>query len=358
MKKWLLIIPLAAALAAGAWLAHALYQPFRGYSGKVILQIQPGAHVQAVAEDLVRHGVLAYRLPFLLRYWWGQKQHETLKYGEYLFDQPQSALEVYGKLVRGQVYLHTVLIPEGSDRFDMARICQHEVGLAPQAFLTASTKTLPIRALDPNAPTLEGYLFPDTYRFPRGVSGTRVVETMVGRFRQVYDSEIRSQILQQGATLHDVMTLASLVEKETPNPVERPVIAGVFTRRLQLKMPLQCDPTVVYAIRLGHRPEDPGSGPLTSADLAVPSPYNTYSHPGLPPGPICSPGLASILAALHPAPGKALYFVSNTHGGHVFAKTLTQQNRNVVQYRRRLKAAGESKQEKKASHPSDHPPFH
>ena len=341
MKKWFLIVLFGVAVAAGVWMATGLYRPFRGYTGSVVLSIQPGAHVQAVADELARHGVLAHRLPFLFRYWLGRRQHETLKYGEYLFDRPLSTLDVYEKLVRGEVYLHAVLIPEGSDRFDMSRIFQREVGLSPQAFLAASRRTSLIHNLDPRAPTLEGYLFPDTYRFPRGVSGARVVQTMVDRFFQVWNSQIRPQLPQGAVSIHNAITLASLVEKETPNSEERPLIAGVFTRRLQRKMPLQCDPTIVYAIRLEKQPGDPASGPLTAGDLEIDSPYNTYSQGGLPPGPICSPGLAAIAAALHPAPGEALYFVSNNHGGHVFANTLAQQNHNVAQYRRHLKAVGE-----------------
>jgi UPF0755 protein len=339
MKKWLLIIPIAAVLAASLWMAYELYCPFRGYAGRSIVTVNPGTHVQEVAEELVSHGVLAHQLPFIFRYWLGRRRYETLKYGEYSFDRPLSALQVYEKIVRGQVYLHAVVIPEGSDRFDMMRIFEREVGLAPQAFLAATRKTSSIRDLDPKAPTLEGYLFPDTYRFPRGVSASRVTQTMVDRFRHVWDST--PPTARGTVNVHDIITLASLVEKETPNPEERPLIAGVFSRRLRLGMPLQCDPTVIYALRLAQGSPDPAAAPLTQSDLRADSPYNTYSHPGLPPGPICSPGLAAILAALHPAPGKALYFVSNNHGGHIFADTLAQQSRNVAKYRKQSKAAGE-----------------
>jgi UPF0755 protein len=340
MRKWVLLLPIAAVLAVSGWTAYELYRPFRGYAGRVVVVIKPGTHVEGLADELVRQGVLAHRLPFLFRYWWGLRRRETLKYGEYLFDRPLNALGVYDKILRGHVYLHSVVIPEGSDRFDMARIYGHEVGLNPQAFLAATRQTALIRDLDPNAPTLEGYLFPDTYRFPRGVSASRVARTMVDRFRQIWNARIAPLQAQVGANPHDVITLASLVEKETPNPAERPLIAGVFTRRLRLGMPLQCDPTVIYAIRLDSGPGDAAAGPISEADLQLNSPYNTYAHPGLPPGPICSPGLASIVAALHPAPGKALYFVSNNRGGHVFANTLAEQNRNVARYRSELKAAG------------------
>ncbi len=341
MKKWFLIIPLIAVVAAGGWIAYGLYAPFRGYRGKQILVISPGARAETVSAQLVQHGVLAYRLPFLVRYWLGKQHQETLKWGEYLFDRPLSASQVYEKLARGEVYLHTVVIPEGFDRFDMARTFAQDLGLSSQSFLSATQNTSAIRDLDPQARTLEGYLFPDTYRFPRGVAAARIVQTMVGRFRQVLHSGALPGLSGGGDRLHDVMTLASLVEKETPDPAERPLIAGVFTRRLSLGMPLQCDPTVIYAVRLSQEDNGAFLGPITGSDLKVPSPYNTYARPGLPPGPICSPGLASIRAALDPAPGKALYFVSNNHGGHVFSNTLEEQVRNVKRYRQQLREQNE-----------------
>jgi len=336
MRRWLFIIPLVIVLGAGAWFAKELYTPYRGYQGRLVLVVPPGAHALRVADLLVQSGVLAHRFPFLFRYWVGRWHHETLKFGEYLFDRPLSASQVYWKLVRGEVYLHAIVIPEGSDRFDMARIFQREIGLNPQRFLAATGNPDLIRDLDPEANSLEGYLFPDTYRFPRGVSASRVVETMLTRFRQQFDAHIRQDLPSPSGNLHQIITLASLVEKETPNPEERPMIAGVFLRRLQKGMLLQCDPTVIYAVRLSQTAglSDPFNGPITQSDLLNPSPYNTYVHAGLPPGPICSPGMASIEAALHPAPGSALYFVSNHHGSHYFADTLAEHNRNVARSRR------------------------
>jgi UPF0755 protein len=355
MRKWVVILPITVVLAASIWMTYELYRPFHGYTGKIVVVVNSGMHVQNVADELVDHGVLAYRLPFLFRCWWGRTRHETLKYGEYLFDRPLSASNVYEKIVRGEVYLHSVVIPEGSDRFDMARIYAREIGLDPRAFLAASRSASSIHDLDPHAPTLEGYLFPDTYRFPRGEAASRVIQRMVDRFRHVWRSQIVSRTGHAAGSVHEVITLASLVEKETPSPEERSLIAGVFTRRLRLGMPLQCDPTIIYAIRLMRGAADT---PITGGDLQVESPYNTYSHAGLPPGPICSPGLASIIAALHPAPGKALYFVSNNHGGHVFANTLAEQNRNVAHYRNQLKAACEQQQGQRLTRVGGHSRVH
>jgi UPF0755 protein len=230
-----------------------------------------------------------------------------------------------------------VVIPEGSDRCDIARIVEQQLGVSPEDFLRATEQTSLIRDIDPGAPNLEGYLYPDTYRFPRTAGPEAVVTAMVGRFRRVLQLQF-PDLARSPERLRETITLASLVEKETPDPVERPIIAGVFTRRLERKMPLECDPTVIYAQRIARRPITKFSGPITRSELAADSPYNTYLRVGLPPGPICSPGLVSIRAALNPTPGQALYFVGNNRGGHVFATTLQEHQRNVTRYRRELAA--------------------
>jgi UPF0755 protein len=311
--------------------------------------IPPRSNARAAAGILASRRVLRDPVPFLALYVFGRTQGRTLKAGEYFFDRPQSAREVYWKLVRGDVYYHVVVIPEGSDRFDMARIFQQKLGLNPVDFLNAMANAELIRDLDPNATTLEGYLFPDTYRFPASTTAASAVQTMVERLRHVISSK-RGQI-PDGSSLHDVLTLASLVEKETPDAPERPEIAGVFTRRLERGMSLDCDPTVRYAARLAAGPNaslDPAPASITANQINSPSPYNTYRHAGLPPGPICSPGAASIDAALHPSQGDSLYFVSNLHGGHVFAYTLDEHNRNVAQYRRQLAASTASENDTSA----------
>jgi peptidoglycan lytic transglycosylase G len=340
MKKILLVLLLVVAVIAVlglVWVRQELYRPYRGYSGSMILEIEPGTSAPKLAQTLVERGVLEKRLPFLLRYVVGRPLHR-IKAGEYLFDRPLRPIDVYQKIVRGEVYLHTVLIPEGSDRFDIASILNRDLKINEEEFLRVTQETSLIHDLDPQAPTLEGYLFPDTYRFPRGVSSSTVVETMLSRFRHIYNSKIKKDLESSGASLHEVMTLASLVEKETPDHMERPIVAGVFTRRLERGMPLACDPTVVYAARLDHRMLERPLPPITKSELEFDSPYNTYRHSGLPPGPIANPGQASILAALEPAPGDALYFVSNNHGGHVFAKTLAEHERNVARYRKEVAA--------------------
>jgi UPF0755 protein len=310
-----------------------LYRPYRGYSGSLLLEIPPGEQATAVARRLVARGVLAHRLPFLLRYGVGRSRHR-LKAGEYFFDHPLRPSDVYRKLVYGDVYLHTVVVPEGSDRFDIARIFHEHLGLDPQEFLRVTEQATALRDLDPQAPSLEGYLYPDTYRFARGVSPATAVAAMLAQFHHVLETKFREELLPGSARLHGIITLASLVEKETPDPAERPRIAGVFRRRLEKGMALQCDPTIIYAARLAGRPPRP----VTESDLDFDSPYNTYRRTGLPPGPIANPGEVSIRAALNPAAENALYFVSNNHFGHVFARTLAEHQRNVARYRREVAA--------------------
>lgn len=280
MKRKLLAIMLLLGLGAAAWAVRDLYRPYRGFAGNLMVEIAPGSTAPAIANLLVERGVLAHRLPFLARYLLG-RAHHPLKAGEYLFDRPLRPIDVYRRLVKGDVFLYQVVIPEGSDRFDMARIFQNRLGIDPADFLRTSEDTALVRDLDPAAPSLEGYLFPDTYRFPRGTTAATVIATMVARFRHILQTRFPSDLGSNPGRLHTVVTLASLVETETPNPEERPMVAGVFTRRLVKDMPLQCDPTVIYAARLAGHP----IGAIRVSDLEFDSPFNTYRHPGLPPAP-------------------------------------------------------------------------
>lgn len=337
MRK-LAALVLLLCLAGAGWVAWDLNRPYRGFAAPEKVEIAPGTPVPAIAALLVSRGVLAHQLPFLIRYWIARKHH-SLKAGEYYFDRPLRPIDVYRKLAAGDVYLYSVVIPEGSDRFDIARILAARLGIDPDRFLAETQKTSIIRNLDPQDPSLEGYLFPDTYRFPRGTTADTVIATMVARFRHVLRTKFHDEMSAGTANLHDVVTLASLVEKETPDLAERPVVAGVFTRRLEKGMLLQCDPTVSYAARLtGH--------PITeihASDLRLDSPFNTYRYGGLPPGPIANPGESALRAAFHPADGNALYFVSNNHGGHVFAASLAEHQRNVARYRKEVAARQKAK---------------
>jgi len=337
MKPRLAAIIMALCLAGAAWGIGDLYRPYRGFTGSETVEIPLGTSVSAIARLLVSRGVLPHRWPFLARYAIGHTRHR-LKAGEYLFDQPSRPIDVYRKLISGDVYLHPVVVPEGSDRFDIARIVAERMEINPDDFLRRTEQTSLIHDLDPRAPSLEGYLFPDTYRFPRGVTAETVIAAMLARFRQVLKTRLHQEMASGSVNLHAVVTLASLVEKETPDPAERPVVAGVFTRRLDKNMLLECDPTVIYAARLADRP----IGAIRVSDLNFDSAFNTYRHAGLPPGPIASPGESALRAAFHPAAGDALYFVSNNHGGHVFAKNFAEHQLNVARYRRQLRAEARS----------------
>src|SRR5258708_12118399 len=215
--------------------------------------------------------------------------------------------------------------------FDIADLAASQGFLTRDEFLVAARDASPIRDIAPDAPSLEGFLFPATYEFPRHVTGKDMTAAMVKKFR-----EEGLRLADGGSTAHQsvqaIVTLASLVERETPRPEERPHVAGVFENRLRIGQPLQCDPTVVYALTLVGA----YSGKLDGGDLHFASPYNTYQNRGLPPGPIANPGEASLRAAMDPPPTDDLYFVANTEGGHFFSKTLQEHNQNAARYRHLL----------------------
>jgi UPF0755 protein len=332
----LLLALLAAALAyAGIDQCRGALAPYRGYDGDSAVVVVPqGAWPSRVASILADAGVLRGRLPFtLLARVRGVSG--KLQAGEYLFDRPMTPWEVLDKVVRGEVVLHRVTIPEGLtgletlDRIVRARLVR-------RADLDAAFRDpAPIRDLDPEARDLEGYLFPETYRFPRGTSARRILEEMVARFREVYAEAAAARARELGMTPRQVATLASLIEEETSVPGERARVSAVFHNRLRLGMPLQCDPTVLYALTAAGRPP----AELTRSHLEFASPYNTYVVTGLPPGPIASAGRASIEAAVRPDPVKDLYFVADGTGGHTFSVSLEDHERAVARYRR-LKRMG------------------
>jgi UPF0755 protein len=239
-----------------------------------------------------------------------------------------TARDVLGKIARGEVYTVAITFPEGLTIAEMSKIFEAH-GFGPAAtFVTASKNVVAARSFDPDARDLEGYVFPDTYNVPRRTDAAALVHLMVERFEKVLSPELRQAAADRGVTVRQLVTLASIVEKETAQPAERPEVAAVYANRLRIGMALQCDPTVIYALeRVGRF-----DGNLRRDDLMFDSPYNTYRYAGLPPGPIASPGKASLEAAAHPADVNFLYFVSRNDGSHAFARTLDEHNRNVQQY--------------------------
>jgi UPF0755 protein len=314
----------AVVLAFALWFAWAVLLPLQPTETKFVL-LRPGWSTRHIAQDLQREGVIRSSAAFLmLQYAQGLR---TLKAGEYKFDEPASALQVWRRLVRGDVYARTVVVPEGYTMFDIAAAVE-QAGLGTAAdFLTAAKgDVFLLREIDPTAQSLEGYLFPDTYQFTRIDSAHDMAAAMVRRFRQ----EAHKIGLLGNADTHRIVTMASIVEKETAVPEERPLVASVYYNRLARNMALGADPSVVYAALLAGRYR----GTIYQSDLQFDSPYNTYKYPGLPPGPIANPGLASLQAAMHPAQSDFLYFVSDNNGHHRFARTLEEHTRNVIAYRR------------------------
>jgi peptidoglycan lytic transglycosylase G len=321
-----------AALLAGArlaWVYETRYPVRAADDPPQTLIIPQGTSADAIGRELQSLGLV--RHPFVFRAFVILRgQQGELKAGEYSFDGPLSLAQIVDQLARGEVVRHEVTFPEGKRFEDMAEIAA-EHGIDAANFLAAARDPGLIKDIDPAATDLQGYLFPDTYDLPPGTkSAAALVARMVQRFRDLMVPEL-PRLGEAGFTLREAVTLASLVELETARPEERPRIAAVFRNRLQRKMLLQTDPTVIYALR------NAGSwdGNIRKKDLEIDSPYNTYRFAGLPPGPIASPGRHSLLAVLHPAPGKDLYFVSRNDGTHVFSETLSQHEHAVDLYQRR-----------------------
>lgn len=325
----LAVVALGVAAGVAAFMMwERMHAPHKGYqAAEQFLDIPSGTGTAAIGRRLVDRGIVRDEATFRAALWWSGRSR-ALQAGEYRFDRPLAAVDVVDRLARGDVYTRRITFPEGLTIQEMARVYEaREFGMAAD-FVEAAGDASPIGDLDPAATDLEGYLFPDTYALPRGTPARRLVALMVERFRATYDDELRRRAQEQGLTTRQVVTLASLVEKETGRADERPLIAAVYRNRLRLGMGLQADPTVVYALQKAGR----YNGNIRRQDLAIDSPYNTYRHAGLPPGPIAAPGRASIDAALLPARVSYLYFVSRNDGSHVFAVTLAEHNRNVRQF--------------------------
>lgn len=331
-------------LVAALWLAWALYLPVQPRGTQYVL-LRPGSSSRRIAADLHAAGVIHSAHAFLLMHY---VLGRSLKAGEYKFDQSATARQVHDRLARGDIFVHIVTIPEGYNVYDIAAVVQLAGLGSAQDFLKAVQGDVAfIRDLDPKATTLEGYLFPDTYGFTRTQSIHDIIAVMVHRFRREAEQTglVCAAALDPAAAnkagaagcpdVHTVVTMASIVEKETAAPDERPTVAGVYYNRLQHGIALAADPTVIYAALVSGR----YTGAIHQSDLQFDSPYNTYRHAGMPPGPIANPGRASLQAALHPAQTDFLYFVSDGNGHHRFARTLDEHSRNVAAYRRTVAAS-------------------
>jgi UPF0755 protein len=320
LKKVAVLLAIAA-LAAG-W---ALLSPYRGFEGDTYVDIPRGTGAVGIAQALADGGVIRYPWQF----WLMRATHPSAKLqaGEYRFATAASVREVFDRIARGDIFYFEFTVPEGSNIFDIARALEAQGVMAVEDFLSAATDASSIRDLAPKAKTLEGYLFPSTYRLSHHTTPAQLCKRMTDEFRKEWNRLAAGQT----AEVHRTVTLASLIEKETGVAEERPLIAGVFTNRLEKGMRLECDPTTIYAALLDKRYR----GAIHRSDLASANPYNTYQNAGLPPGPIANPGAQALTAALHPAETNYLFFVAKPSGdSHHFSASIAEHEKAVEAYRR------------------------
>lgn len=327
MKLWRTVgTLLLLALAGGAFLYYRATRPYRGFTGTVYVDLPRGTSTNGIAAELAKAGIVGSRWDFWLARL--ANKGRALQAGEYAFDHPASAMEVAGRIARGDVFYYELVVPEGRNMFEIGAAAEQLGLFKASEFVKAAQDPTLIRDLDPQAPTLEGYLFPSTYRLGHRTGPEQLCRMMTDRFRAVWRG------LNADAGVHQTVTLASLVEKEGKLEEERPLIAAVFANRLRLGMKLECDPTTIYAAELlgVYR------GTIYRSDLDRSHPYNTYSHAGLPPGPIANPGIPSLHAALDPADSEDLYFVRkpDDSGGHQFSTSLAAHTIAVEKYHRGL----------------------
>jgi UPF0755 protein len=315
-------------------LTFLLTSPY-GPRRETFVEIAPGTSSRQIARELESQGIIRSRYGFdFWRLVTGLSEGGTLKAGEYRFDHLARLPEVYDRIRRGDVFTIAVTIPEGSNIFDIAaRLEAAQLGTKEAFEQAAMHDSALVADLDPKAKSLEGYLFPDTYQFGRRATAAEMLAAMVKRFRAA------AAALGLRADVPRAVTLASLIERETPIEKERPLVASVFVNRLAKGMPLETDPSVIYAAMLAGRYR----GTIYQSDLSADSPYNTYKKSGLPPGPVCNPGISSLKAAMNPAKTDYLYFVAasaDSSGHSRFAATLEEHQRNVLAYRRAMHEAG------------------
>jgi UPF0755 protein len=327
---FLLALPLLAALAL--WARRELIRPAHHNSADRTITIRQGSGARQIVAQLAGAGIV-HHPGLLLAYIMISGRGRALKAGDYRFESPISPLEAIGKIERGEVYFERVTIAEGLNRFEIAKLLAERTNKASaEEFLRLMDDARFISKIAPEARNLEGYLFPDTYSYTSSTTPEELIQMMVRRFDEVFKPEWYSRASQLGLTLHQVVTLASIIEEEARLPEDRPLIASVLMNRLKLGMPLAADPTFIYAAMIAG---DWDGNPNHPRHRHRDSPYNTYIYSGLPPGPISSPGRASIEAALYPAQTDYLYFVlASPDGKHKFSRTAAEHEAAVAEYRR------------------------
>ena len=337
---------------AGSWFFwRALRTPYQGWTGAAKrVEVRRGQRTATILQQLQRDGVVRDEwIPLV--YMKVFRSRDSLKAGVYQFDKALAPVDVLDKLIRGDVILKTVTVREGLDRFAVGKLFADEKLGSEAEWKKATGDPELIRDIAPNAESLEGYLFPDTYKFDPGTPAATIVRAMVANFRKHWGGELA--LIATGLDVHQTVTLASIVETEAQLPQERPIVASVYLNRLRRHMLLGADPTVIYAIKLAGR----WDGNIHKADLSIASPYNTYRSPGLPPGPIANPGLASLRAAAAPATTPYLYFVARNDGSHVFATNAAEHDRNVEKYQRQFfRDRRRAQQQQQQQQPQQQPP--
>ena len=318
-----------AAVAGLTWLALSPTPAVQ--AGPLVIEIPAHESVLGIATRLADADVVHSRVAFLaLTAGRGHIRH--LKAGEYEIPRDANTIDIVDLLVSGRVRQHIVLHPEGATVAELARALESERLASADDVIRAASDERVRRALDISGPSLEGYLFPDTYQFVRGLSAEEMLGRMVQRLRSKLSPEVIARARARGLDVHQLLTLASIIEREAVDPEEQRLISAVFWNRLRLDMPLQADPTVQYAAAKERRT-------LTRTDLATDHPYNTYTRHGLPPGPIASPGLGAIQAAVDPAPVNYLYFVARDDRRHTFSASVAEHNKAVLRYRTMRRAS-------------------
>ena len=333
MKKRLLIISIIICvgvlacfgLAADLW--FYANKPISDNPEKIVVHLKPGQSFAKTTKILEEKGLInsPFRFNLISRF---KGYDKKVQAGEYLLSETMTPLHILEKMARGEVKLYKLTIPEGLNIYQIAELASQGDFAQKAAFIKTATDSAYAREKGIEADTLEGYLFPDTYFFPKGTTVKKIIETMVDRFRTVFSPQWKEQAKRIGFTPHQIVILASIIEKETGDPSERPVISSVFHNRLKKKMRLESDPTVIYGIKNFD-------GNLTRKHLKTRTPYNTYKIRGLPAGPIANPGLKSLEAALYPAQTPYIYFVSKKDSTHHFSTNLKDHNRAVRKYQLR-----------------------
>lgn len=312
------------------WFSLEFYRPMKTDPNTIIFEVEKGQTAKEIALNLKKKGIIKKTWPILVGYRIFLPA-QSLKAGEYAITIPDSPKNILHMLSEGSVYLHSITIPEGLIIEEIAELLDSEGFAAKQDFLVSAADVSLVSSLDGDATTLEGYLFPETFRFAKGTTAEEIVAAMVYQFKQVVTQEWMERAAELGMSIRDVVIVASLIEKETSLSEEKKLVSAVFHNRLKIGMKLDCDPTIIYALKLEGRFKDR----LRTNDLKFDSPFNTYLYSGLPPGPIANPGKDSLEAALFPASEKFLYFVSRNDGSHHFSETFREHQNAVNQYQRR-----------------------